>query len=121
ALDLVPLNPNRDYATHPVARRLIPVAPLVAPAAPAPPPPPPAQRSCCRVCRTGKACGNSCISRSYTRRQGAGCACNGVSPLDPLRVPEIRAVARFDEGERAAAGCDFTHVAIGGKLGATLS
>lgn len=34
-------------------------------------------QGCCRVCRTGKACGNSCISRSYTCHQGAGCACNG--------------------------------------------
>lgn len=35
-----------------------------------------AQR-CCRVCRTGKACGNSCINRSLTCRQPPGCACNG--------------------------------------------
>lgn len=33
--------------------------------------------SCCRVCRTGKACGNSCISRDRTCRQPRGCACNG--------------------------------------------
>jgi hypothetical protein len=32
-------------------------------------------RTCCRVCSTGKACGNSCISRTFTCRQGAGCAC----------------------------------------------
>ncbi|MGI9038087.1 MAG: SH3 domain-containing protein [Gemmatimonadota bacterium] len=40
-------------------------------------PAPVRSRSCCKVCRTGKACGNSCISRSYTCRKGAGCACNG--------------------------------------------
>lgn len=33
--------------------------------------------SCCKICRKGKACGNSCISRSYTCRKGPGCACNG--------------------------------------------
>lgn len=32
-------------------------------------------RTCCRVCTTGKPCGNSCISRSYTCRQPPGCAC----------------------------------------------
>lgn len=37
----------------------------------------PVQRSCCRVCRTGRACGNSCINRNYTCRQPPGCACNG--------------------------------------------
>lgn len=34
-------------------------------------------QGCCRVCRTGKACGNSCINRNYTCRQSPGCACNG--------------------------------------------
>lgn len=33
--------------------------------------------ACCKVCRKGKACGNSCISRSYTCRKGRGCACDG--------------------------------------------
>ena len=33
--------------------------------------------TCCKVCRTGKACGDTCISRSDTCRKGAGCACNG--------------------------------------------
>lgn len=28
-----------------------------------------AQGGCCRVCRKGKACGNSCINRNYTCRQ----------------------------------------------------
>lgn len=32
---------------------------------------------CCRVCTTGKACGNSCISRAKTCRKGPGCACDG--------------------------------------------
>jgi hypothetical protein len=30
---------------------------------------------CCRVCTTGKPCGNSCINRSYTCHKGPGCAC----------------------------------------------
>lgn len=34
-------------------------------------------QGCCRVCRTGKACGNSCINRNYTCRQPPGCACDG--------------------------------------------
>ena len=34
-------------------------------------------QSCCKICRKGKACGNSCISRSYTCRKPPGCACNG--------------------------------------------
>lgn len=33
--------------------------------------------ACCKVCRKGKACGNSCISRNYTCRKGPGCACDG--------------------------------------------
>lgn len=121
AIDLVRLNPNPDYASHPVARQLMPVQPLVSPT-PTPPPPPqqPAQGGCCRVCRTGKACGDSCISRNNNCNRGRGCACQGVTPLDPLRVPEVRAVVRFDEGELAMGGCSFTHVALGGRLGATV-
>jgi competence protein ComEC len=34
------------------------------------------ERTCCRVCTTGKACGNSCISRAYQCRQPPGCACD---------------------------------------------
>ena len=43
----------------------------------APPPPPTRTQRCCRVCTTGKACGNSCINRNHTCRQPPGCACNG--------------------------------------------
>jgi len=42
-----------------------------------PPPPAPAPRTCCKICTTGKACGDTCISRSYTCHVGPGCACNG--------------------------------------------
>ncbi len=31
---------------------------------------------CCKICTTGKACGDSCISRSYTCHKGPGCACD---------------------------------------------
>lgn len=43
-------------------------------ATPRPTQPPP---QCCKICTTGKACGDSCISRSFTCHQGPGCACNG--------------------------------------------
>jgi hypothetical protein len=32
---------------------------------------------CCTVCKEGKACGDSCISKSSTCTKGSGCACNG--------------------------------------------
>ena len=32
---------------------------------------------CCKICRKGKACGNSCIRASYTCRKPPGCACKG--------------------------------------------
>src|SRR6266540_41818 len=66
--------------------------PGVAPAAPAAPvptatraPAPTATSSppgpvCCRVCTTGKACGNSCIAANLTCHQPPGCACNGLAP-----------------------------------------
>lgn len=39
--------------------------------------PPTRSQSCCKICRKGKACGNTCISRNYTCHKDAGCACNG--------------------------------------------
>lgn len=33
-------------------------------------------RYCCKICTTGKACGDSCISRSYTCHKAPGCACD---------------------------------------------
>lgn len=32
---------------------------------------------CCKICTTGCACGNTCISCSKTCHVGAGCACDG--------------------------------------------
>lgn len=36
-----------------------------------------ANSGCCKICTVGKACGDTCISRSYTCTKGAGCACDG--------------------------------------------
>lgn len=33
--------------------------------------------ACCKVCKKGKACGNSCIAEDKTCHQPNGCACNG--------------------------------------------
>lgn len=32
---------------------------------------------CCKVCRKGKACGDSCIAKDKTCHVGPGCACDG--------------------------------------------
>lgn len=32
---------------------------------------------CCRVCTTGKPCGDSCIATTATCNVGPGCACAG--------------------------------------------
>lgn len=32
---------------------------------------------CCKICRKGKACGDSCIARDRECRVGPGCACDG--------------------------------------------
>jgi hypothetical protein len=34
-----------------------------------------ATEECCKICRKGQACGNSCISWSKTCHQPPGCAC----------------------------------------------
>ncbi|MFA6587588.1 MAG: HNH endonuclease family protein [Patescibacteria group bacterium] len=57
-------------------------APIIAPVqTPAPTPvvvtPVPNTSSCCKVCTSGQACGDSCISWSYTCHKGVGCACQG--------------------------------------------
>ncbi|MDF1791697.1 MAG: hypothetical protein P1U88_07305 [Thalassobaculaceae bacterium] len=33
--------------------------------------------ACCKICRKGKACGNSCISRDKSCHRPPGCACDG--------------------------------------------
>jgi hypothetical protein len=32
---------------------------------------------CCKTCTSGKACGDSCISKNDTCNVGKGCACDG--------------------------------------------
>ena len=44
--------------------------------APAPNISQPAAAACCKICRKGKACGDSCIARWKTCRKGPGCACD---------------------------------------------
>lgn len=33
--------------------------------------------ACCKICKKGKACGNSCISKNKDCHKPPGCACNG--------------------------------------------
>jgi beta-lactamase superfamily II metal-dependent hydrolase len=59
-------DPQGVVRFHPFAQDSAPPAravPVISPA-------------CCRTCTTGKACGNSCISRDRQCHQPAGCACN---------------------------------------------
>ncbi len=39
--------------------------------------------SCCRYCSSGKACGDSCISKEDNCHQPSGCACDGTRPIPP--------------------------------------
>jgi hypothetical protein len=32
---------------------------------------------CCKVCKTGKPCGDTCISKTETCHTSGGCACQG--------------------------------------------
>lgn len=38
--------------------------------------PPQSAATCCKLCKTGKACGDSCISRKKTRHKPPRCACD---------------------------------------------
>ncbi|SRR5260221_12647339 len=55
-----------------------PPAPVIIPApSPQPKPAPqPVVDYCCKHCSTGKACGDTCISRNKTCHVGPGCACD---------------------------------------------
>jgi hypothetical protein len=61
-------NPTGVVQFHPFAQDTTPraIATPVQAVAPA----------CCRVCSSGKACGNSCISRDKQCHQPRGCACD---------------------------------------------
>lgn len=34
-------------------------------------------QACCKICKAGKACGDTCIAKEHTCTKGQGCACNG--------------------------------------------
>lgn len=34
-------------------------------------------QGCCKICRKGKACGDTCIARDKICHKGPGCACDG--------------------------------------------
>ena len=36
----------------------------------------PLAETCCKICRSGKACGDSCIARDETCTKPPGCACD---------------------------------------------
>ncbi len=36
-----------------------------------------APRECCKICKKGKACGDSCIARDKQCNEPPGCACDG--------------------------------------------
>ena len=43
-----------------------------------PEPPSAVPAACCKTCRKGKACGDSCISRTKTCHKPPGCACDAT-------------------------------------------
>jgi hypothetical protein len=49
---------------------------------------------CCKICTSGKACGDSCINASYNCYKGSGCACNApISMPQPTATPVPRATS----------------------------
>lgn len=64
----IPPTPRPRPSATPVPMRVVPVPTAV---------PQPVFSGCCKVCTTGQACGNSCISRSKQCHQPPGCACQG--------------------------------------------
>lgn len=36
-----------------------------------------AQSGCCKICKAGKACGDTCIAADKVCHKGPGCACDG--------------------------------------------
>lgn len=79
---IILVDPHGCYEVR-TTRDAVRSAPRFAPDAPTQRPPtvPPARTprasSCCRVCRSGKPCGDSCISRNHVCRKQGGCACGG--------------------------------------------
>lgn len=71
-----------EIVARPSSTQTVP-SPTISVSTPFSPPPtlPPA-RNCCKYCHNGKACGDTCISRSKTCHTPPGCACN--ASLDDL-------------------------------------
>lgn len=46
---------------------------------------------CCKVCETGKPCGDSCIALNTTCRQGPGCACSAAQAEELYQVDDSEA------------------------------
>jgi hypothetical protein len=40
------------------------------------------EAACCKICKKGKACGDSCIAREKTCTKGPGCACDAAGYLE---------------------------------------
>ena len=114
ALDLGEGNPalRGTYALDRLATlTTVTPPPIAAPqASPSSAPPAPVSSSCCKYCRKGYACGNSCIARNKTCRVGPGCACNAdVGTDDRL----IAAEEHFFVGLEA----DYEEVLLAGVCG----
>ena len=76
---LIPVPPPPPTPTPTATPTEWPSVYMAEPTRPVPvhtPPAPPTQRVCCKICRKGKACGNSCIARWKTCHKPPGCACD---------------------------------------------
>jgi uncharacterized protein YjdB len=62
-------------------------------------------RVCCRVCTTGKPCGDTCIAANLTCRTAGGCACAGSLGVVG---PSLDAVATLASVRAAGGGNGFT-------------
>jgi micrococcal nuclease len=74
----IPTTPavSTPVVTTPAVAIPVVTTPVVeTPATPDEPVSPP-QTTCCKYCTNSKACGDSCISKSYTCHKDPGCACN---------------------------------------------
>ena len=73
-------------------------------------------RACCRVCTRGKACGNSCISASYTCRRGPGCACD-AGPVRSSSAPAPAASDQVREAQRLLNSLGYDAGPADGRMG----
>lgn len=74
---------------NPIRKRLIPLVAIILLTSSAPATmacnDPTGADGCCRVCREGKPCGDSCIAVDKECTKGSGCACATGSALLPSR------------------------------------